>query len=134
MKKNILIIILLVVAILIAICFFIRTNHTSSIFNVINNEDGSIAINAQKAGKNASGIGYITIEEGQKLEVRSNLNDNSSIKIEVLPKNIDATTKVLMEEIFTAIDAREFELPSGDYTIRITVEKNATGSMDIKAK
>ena len=134
MKKNILIIILLVVAILIAICFFIRTNHTSCIFNVINNEDGSIAINAQKAGKNASGIGYITIEEGQKLEVRSNLNDNSSIKIEVLPKNIDATTKVLMEEIFTAIDAREFELPSGDYTIRITVEKNATGSMDIKAK
>ena len=60
--------------------------------------------------------------------------DKSSIKIEVLPRNIDATTKVLMEETFTAIDAREFELPAGEYTIRITAKKGATGSMDIKAK
>lgn len=39
-----------------------------------------------------------------------------------------------MEETFTAINAREFELPSGNYTIRITAEKNATGNMDIKAE
>lgn len=132
--KKILLIISLIVVVIAAIGITVWINHTSSVFNVENNEDGSIAVLAQRAAKNASGVGYITIEEGQELEVRSNLTDNSSIKIEVLPKNIDAITKVLMEEIFTAIDARKFELPSGDYTIRITVEKNATGSMEIKAK
>ena len=121
----------IVVVALIAVIYF---NQTSSIFSVENGENGNIVVTAQKSGKDASGIGYITLHDGQKLEVRSNLTDNSSIKIEVLPKNVDATTKVLMEETFTAIDAREFELPSGDYTIRITAEKGATGSMDIKAK
>ena len=124
-------IVVIVVAALIAVIYF---NQTSSIFSVENGENGNIVVTAQKSGKDASGMGYITLHDGQKLEVRSNLTDNSSIKIEVLPKNIDATTKVLMEETFTAIDAREFELPSGDYTIRITAEKGATGSMDIKAK
>ena len=124
-------IVVIVVAALIAVIYF---NPTSSIFSVENGENGNIVVTAQKSGKDASGMGYITLHDGQKLEVRSNLTDNSSIKIEVLPKNIDATTKVLMEETFTAVDAREFELPSGDYTIRITAEKGATGSMDIKAK
>lgn len=124
-------IVVIVVAALIAVIYF---NQTSSIFSVENGENGNIVVTAQKSGKDVSGMGYITLHDGQKLEVRSNLTDNSSIKIEVLPKNIDATTKVLMEETFTAVDAREFELPSGDYTIRITAEKGATGSMDIKAK
>ena len=134
MKKGILLIVAVIVVIAVAIGIIVCINKTSSIFSVENNEDGSIAVMAQKAGKNAAGIAYITLEEGQKLDVKSNLTDNSSIKIEVLPENIDATTKVLMEETFSAIDAREFELPFGRYTIRITVEKNATGSMDIKAK
>ncbi len=134
MKKKIAIICAVVVIIVMAISAIIYFNQTSSIFSVENKEDGSIAVTAQKSGESASGMGYITLEEGQKLEVRTNLTDKSSIKIEVLPKNIDATTKVLMEEKFTSVDAREFELPSGEYSIRITAKKNATGTMDIKAK
>lgn len=121
----------IVITIIIAIIYF---NQTSSIFSVENDDNGNIVVTAQKSGKNASGIGYVTLQDGQKLEVRSNLTDGSSIKIEVLPKNIDATTKVLFEETFTSIDTREFEIPSGEYTIRITAKKGATGSMDIKAK
>ena len=134
MNKKILIalcLVVVIVAIIIAIIYF---NQTSSTFSVENGENGNIVVTAQKAGKDASGMGYITLQEEQKLEVRTNLTDKSSIKIEVLPRNIDATTKVLMEETFTAIDAREFELPAGEYTIRITAKKGATGSMDIKAK
>ncbi len=132
-NKKILIVVLLIIiaaAIIALICF----NRTSSIFDVVNDENGNIAVTAQNSDKNASGMAYITLEEGQKLEVRANLTDNSLIKLEVLPKNIDATTKVLMEETFTSIDACEFELPSGEYSIRITAEKSSTGSMDIKAK
>lgn len=134
MKNKKVILCTIAVIIVVALIAVIYFNQTSSIFSVENGENGNIVVTAQKSGKDASGMGYITLHDGQKLEVRSNLTDNSSIKIEVLPKNVDATTKVLMEETFTAIDAREFELPSGDYTIRITAEKGATGSMDIKAK
>ena len=131
-KKAILCTILVILlAVIIAIIYI---NQTSSIFSVENDENGNIVVTAQKAGRKASGIGYIKLQEEQKLEVRTNLTDNSLIRIEVLPKNIDAITKVLMEETFTFIDVREFELPSGDYTIRITAGKGATGSMDIKAK
>ncbi|MBR3511634.1 MAG: hypothetical protein IKN74_01575 [Clostridia bacterium] len=129
-KVKICICLVIIAAIICGLMFYFRS---SSIFGVENDANGNITVVAQKAGKDASGMGYVTIQEGQKLEVRSNLTDGSSIKIEVLPKNIDATTKVLFEETFTAVDAREFELPAGEYSIRITAEKNATGTMDIKA-
>ena len=134
MKSTKTIFCILFVVILTIIISIIYFNQTSSIFSVENDKNGNIVVTAQRSGKNASGMGYITLQNEQKLEVRSNLTDNSSIKIEVLPKNIDATTKVIVEETFTSVDVQEFELPSGDYTIRITAEKGATGSMDIKAK
>lgn len=134
MKNKMVILCVAIVIIIAIIGILMYFNQTSSVFSVENDEKGNIVVTAQKSGKDASGIGYITLEDEQKLEVRSNLTDKSSIKIEVLPKNVDATTRVLMEETFTSIDAREFELPSGDYTIRITAKKGATGTMDIKAK
>ena len=134
MKNKKIILCVAVVIIIAVIGALLYLNQSSSVFSVENDKNGNITVTAQKSGAYASGIGYITLEDEQKLEVRTNLTDNSSIKIEVLPKNIDATTKVLMEETFTSIDAREFELPSGDYTIRVTAKKGATGTMDIKAK
>ena len=123
MKNKKIILCVAVVIIIAVIGALLYLNQSSSVFSVENDKNGNITVTAQKSGAYASGIGYITLEDEQKLEVRTNLTDNSSIKIEVLPKNIDATTKVLMEETFTSIDAREFELPSGDYTIRVTAKK-----------
>ena len=134
MKNKKIILCIAVVVIIAVIGALIYLNQTSSVFSVENDKKGNITVTAQKSGAYASGVGYITLEDEQKLEVRTNLTDNSSIKIEVLPRNVDATSKVLMEETFTSIDAHEFELPSGDYTIRITAKKGATGTMDIKAK
>ena len=54
--------------------------------------------------------------------------------MEVLNSNKDSETEVVLEESFTNSDTRTFELPSGEYTIRITAEKNATGNMSICAK
>jgi len=125
---------ILIAIIAIVIIAIILANRKSSFMKVDNKDDGTIAVVAQNAADKSSGLGYVTLEEGQKLNVRTNLTDNSTIKIEVLPSNIDATTKVLMEESFSAIDARSFELPSGNYTIRITAEKGTNGTMDIAAK
>ena len=112
----------------------IMSNQTSSFFAVENNDDGSISVAAQKAAEEAGGMGYITISEGRELYVRSNLTDNSTVRIEVLPRQTDATTKVLLEESFTGIDVRYFELPEGEYIVRITAKKGAEGTMDITSK
>ena len=112
----------------------ILSNQTSSFFRVDNNDDNTISITAQKAAAESGGVGYITIAEGQELYVRANMTDGSTVKIELLPREVDATTKVLMEENITGIDAQYFELPAGDYTIRFTAEKGAEGTMDISAK
>ena len=132
-KKTLYIIIGIVIAAVIAIAIAV-SNQRSSFIRVENNDDNTISVTAQKAPADAGGMGYITIAEGQELYVRSNMTDHSTIKIELLPAEIDATTKVLMEESFTAIDARYFEVPAGKYTIRITAEKGAEGTMDISAK
>ena len=126
---GIVILIAAVIAVAIAL-----SNQISSFYVMENNEDGSISVIAQKASKEASGMGYIAISEGQKLHVRSNLTDNSTVRIEILPRETNATTKVLMEERFTGVDAQSFELPEGEYAIRITTEKGAVGTMNITSK
>ena len=103
-KRTRLIVWCSIVAAVLVICGAIiyAATRPSSYFIVDNGDDGVITVTAQNAAKGSSGIGYITIAEGQEMEVRTNLTDNSSITIEVLPANVDATTKVLMEETFTA--------------------------------
>ena len=134
-KRTRLIVWCSIIAAVLVICGAIiyAATRPSSYFIVDNGDDGVITVTAQNAAKSSGGIGYITIAEGQEMEVRTNLTDNSSITIEVLPANVDAITKVLMEETFTAINADFYELPAGDYTIRITAKKGATGDMTIKA-
>ena len=134
-KRTRLIVWCSIIAAVLVICGAIiyAATRPSSYFIVDNGDDGVITVTAQNAAKSSGGIGYITIAEGQEMEVRTNLTDNSSITIEVLPANVDATTKVLMEETFTAVNADFYELPAGDYTIRITAKKGATGDMTIKA-
>ena len=134
-KRTRLIVWCSIIAAVLVICGAIiyAATRPSSYFIVDNGDDGVITVTAQNAAKSSGGIGYITIAEGQEMEVRTNLTDNSSITIEVLPANMDATTKVLMEEMFTAVNADFYELPAGDYTIRITAKKGATGDMTIKA-
>ena len=134
-KRTRLIVWCSIIAAVLVICGAIiyAATRPSSYFIVDNGDDGVITVTAQNAAKSSGGIGYITIAEGQEMEVRTNLTDNSSITIEVLPDNMDATTKVLMEETFTAVNADFYELPAGDYTIRITAKKGATGDMTIKA-
>lgn len=137
-KKNVIIIGVVVsfaaVIIGVLVITHIMPGSSSSFFGVENNDDGSIIVTAQNADAKSSGMGYIKIEDGKKLNIRSNMTDNSSVTIEVLPENVDATTTPVMKETITSIDARQFELPAGKYTIRIEAAKGADGTMDIIAE
>jgi len=119
---------LVVAAAAVLICAVVFSNRGSSMFSVENKEDGTVSVTAQAAGEGSGGIGYVTLKDGQTLNVRANLTDNSAIRVEVLPAS---ATDVLRDETFTAVDFSAFALPAGDYVVRVTAQKGATGSMTI---
>lgn len=132
-NKKVLLGVLIAVIVVITIIVIIATQSSSVInksFRVEKNKDGTVSITAQGAGENSFGIEYITLAAGQNLEVTTDLAEGSSIKIEVVSKSNEED--VYLEEAFSSVDMREFELPAGDYMIRATVEKESTGSIDIK--
>ena len=119
------------VVVILAIIFF---SSIKSTFSVENSEDGTtVTVILKNASENSGGIGYVTLKEGQKLEVEADLTD-SSVKIEVVSSDETSTKEVLIEKEFTKNDTQTFELPAGDYNINIEAQKNATGKMKINAK
>lgn len=142
--------VVVVMAVVSAVILMNRTGKGSMIID--NGEDGVVTVTAENAGNGSGGLGYVTLADGQKLEVTANLEENSAINIEVwqtqestvtdamteesdqlLQEIIGGTSQVLLEETFTGTDARSFALPSGDYSILITAQEGATGDMTIKA-
>ena len=121
---------IIIVAVIISI---VLISNTKSTIAVKTNEDGSISVTAEKASENSGGVGYITLTEGQKLEVTTNLTDGS-INIEAVPSNEDATEENTVKGNFAKTDTQEYEIPAGEYTVRVTAEKDTTGSMTINAK
>ena len=109
-------------------------NHSSSSFVLENKEDGSMIINAKNASKDSGGIGEVTLQEGQKLEVKANLENESSINVKVIPSGTETDPEAVLNESFKQTEEREFEIPSGKYNVAVTTEKDATGSMTINIK
>ena len=129
--KNKIIIAGIIIAIIVGIIVIVVLNHKTSSFVLNNKEDGSIDITVQNASKDSGGVSEVTLQEGQKLKVKANLEKESSIKMKVKSSNADNNEEVVLDESFKQSEEREFELPSGDYNIIFTVEKVATGSMAI---
>lgn len=127
------IIVAVLAAALIGLILYLN-NQPASKFAVENNEDNTVTVTAENAAKDASGMGYITLQEGQKIKIRSNMTEGSSMLVEILPAEINAATKTLAEETITAVDILTYELPAGDYTVRITAQKGAKGTLDIYAE
>lgn len=129
-NKKLLIGIIAAVVVAAVVLIIVLTNQQSSVFTAETRADGSIAVNAQNAGKDASVTGEITIGEDQKLEIRSALNDKGRVRVEVIAPG---TTENVVDVLLASVDMGRFELAPGTYTVRITVQETATGSVDIQA-
>ena len=132
-NKKILIgtLIVIVVVVVIAIIFFSNIKSTISVES--NDNSSSVTVTAENASEDAGGVGHIIIQEGQKLEVETDLT-KASINIEVLYATEDSESKPIIEENLANSGNRTFELPTGEYNILVKAEKGATGSMTINAK
>ena len=132
--KNRLILIGIIIAIILGIILIVVFNHNTSNFLLENKEDGSFNITAKNAGEGSGGVGEVTIQEGQKIEVKANLEKEASIKVKATTRNSDNNEETVFDESFKQTEEREFELPSGSYNIFVTAEKSATGNMTINIK
>lgn len=132
--KNKLILSGIIIAFIVVAIVIIIFNYSGSSFILENKEDGSIIITAKNASENSGGLGEVNLQEGQKLEVKANLEKNSSIKIKVMTANADSRAETVLDESFKQTEEREFELPSGDYNVFVTSEKGVTGNMTINVK
>lgn len=134
MKNKVILIGSIIAIVLIIVIVVVALNHGTSTFVLENKEDGSINITAENAGENSGGVGEVDIQEGQKLEVKSNLEKEASINVKVKPFNTDNNSEAVLDENFKQTEESEFELPSGNYNVFVTAEKGAKGNMTINVK
>ncbi len=145
-KKAIWIIVLLIVIALVVALVVRNTGEAKTNFIVENGDDGVITVTADKAGKGAGGLGYLTIAEGQEFVVKPDLQNGSSILLRVFKEDMedilqvltelsDETTPALMQETITGTETVSFALQPDDYIILISVpEGRANGSVIICAE
>ena len=134
MKNKVTLIGGIIAIILIIVIVIVIFNRDTSTFVLENKEDGSINITAKNAGENSGGVGEITIEEGQKLEVKANLEKEAAINVQVKLSNTNDNEEYVLNESFKQTEENEFELLSGSYNVFVTAEKGATGNMTINVK
>ena len=121
-----------VIAAALVICgviIFVAT-YPFSKFEVESDWNG-ISIVAQNAAKNSGTLNFITIGEGEKLMVRSELQDDGAITVEVCP--FDSADPV-MKETIQGTAPHVYSVAPGKYLVIITVEEKVTGSMTITSE
>lgn len=102
-----------------------------------------VTVTAQKAGTGTGGLAYLTLGQGQVMQVRSELDDKGCINIKLRPAdpNVDIDTlpdldfgeDVLLEVNFSGAGETVCDLPAGDYDLLITVTQRSSGVLAIEA-
>ncbi|MBQ7241621.1 MAG: hypothetical protein IJS35_02410 [Firmicutes bacterium] len=109
-------------------------------FVVDNADDGTVGIIALKAGAGSGGLGYVTVEDGEKLHVDAALTKKSGIKMSVVSAEYlsDADyvngvkdAEIIMEDTFSGEIENEYDIPAGDYVLRIETISKTSGAMTI---
>ena len=114
----------------------------------IDSSDGiSVLVTMNNAEKDTGDVGYITVDEGEKLAVQCNLSTDSSVKVEfyqyndVFPSGTEGITDPYgaIDGSIKPIDVAEFanqgryttEVGPGRYVVRVTVQQKATGTISV---
>lgn len=102
-----------------------------STIKIDNKENNSVIVSANNASSNSGGVGYVTLSDGQKINIEANLKNDKTIKIEISKNKTD---KTLVTKEFKKEETKEYKLSQGEYAIHITAQKGATGKLKINVK
>ena len=112
-------------------------------FVLDNTDEGTVEILALKAAEGSGGLGYVSVDDGEKLHVKATLTDKSDIKMEVVSAedlsdadyvNGVKDAEVILVESFSGENEYEYEIPAGDYVLRMETAAKSTGTLSIYAE
>ena len=131
MKDKLIIVGSIVIILIVILAAVIFVNYNKSTFTLEPKKDNSILVTVKNVKAEAGGFGYVTIKDGQKLEVKNSLTGKGTIDIQV---SSEASEKPVLEKTFKGHGSHTYKLAQGEYTVRVTAKKGVTGTMTIKAK
>lgn len=113
-----------------------------SVFGMTENTEKRMTITAENADKDAFFmIGTLVVDNGEQIDITSNLSDGEvRVEIVAIPEeqSIDKLPDLSDEPIITAIvhrtDGASGTVPAGDYSVKATCTKKATGTITIEVK
>ena len=133
MKNNrkIKIIGIVVSALIVLAAVFAAVHHFRPVFEV-SFFDSYVAVEARRAAADASETGSITVAEGQTVEIKADLRPEDTVRVEVFPAEMKDMTQPVFWGDFSYAGGSSFTLPAGEYAVRITARKGATGSLTLE--
>lgn len=135
MKRNAILMTLLLLALVLTAC-------GKSVFSMTENTEKRMTITAEKAEKDAFFmVGTLVIDNGEQIDITSNLSEGE-VRVEIVSvpegQNADKLPGLSGEPIITAnvqrTDGASGTVPAGDYSVRATCMKKATGTITIEVK
>lgn len=116
---------LIVIAAVIAIAYHFRPVFEVSFF------DDSIIVEASRAAADACETGNIKVAEGQVVEIKADLRAEDTVRVELFPADDKDMTQYVFWGDFSSANRSSFTLSAGEYIVRITAQKGATGSLTL---
>ena len=129
-KKKLRIIGIAVLLLVVIAAVFAVAYHFRPVFNV-DFSDESIVVEASRAKADASETGNINVAEGETVEIKADLRADDIIRVELFPASDKIVAQPVFWGDFSSASGSSFTLPAGEYFVRITAQKGATGSLRV---
>jgi len=130
-KKNIVLFVFIAVIAISLTLIAKRLDDLNHAFTVNTDANGNIVAEARNATPDSSGIGYVTVAEGQRIEFSANLTSDSCISVNI-SKDTKGSTEHIYGHDFYNNDTGAFTPNPGEYVVEARSGAKATGSLIIK--
>ncbi|MBR2738269.1 MAG: hypothetical protein IKD88_06125 [Lachnospiraceae bacterium] len=105
----------------------IRAGHYVTVSNPSPNE---IRMEAKAAREGGSGVGYLTLEDGQDIVITTDLREGSSVLVEVFIEGADGEPVQVYSDTFFVGETDTIDFTDGgEYAVRFTAHEGTTGRM-----
>ena len=135
MRRTAVLMALLLLALVLTAC-------GKSVFGMTENTEKRMTITAENANKDAFFmVGTLVVDDGEMIDITSNLSEGE-VRVEIVAspeeQAADKLPDLSDEPIITAnlqrTDGASGTVPAGDYSVRATCAKKATGTITIEVK
>ena len=135
MRRTVVLMALLLLTLMLTAC-------GKSVFAITENTEKRMTITAENANKDAFFmVGTLVVDDGEMIDITSNLSEGE-VRVEIVASPEEQTADKLPDlsgdPIITAnlqrTDEASGTVPAGDYSVRATCAKKATGTITIEVK